>query len=41
MKYLQYAHVACAYVFWDMLQVVGFRPVEACNLVLGNLNGVL
>ena len=40
MKDLQEGHIARAYLFWDMLQVVGFRPVEARNLALGNLNCV-
>lgn len=38
---LEDAHVACADVFGDMLQVVGFGPVEARNLVLGDFNAVL
>ena len=41
MKHLQDAHVARADVFRDVLQVVGFGPVEARNLVLGNLDAVL
>ena len=41
MKDLQDAHVACACVLRNVLQVNRFRPVEARNLVLGNLNAVL
>lgn len=41
MEDLQDTHVACADVFRDVLQVVGFRPVEARNLVLGNLDAML
>ena len=40
MEDLQDRHIACSYIFGDVLEMVGLRPIETSDLVCRNLDSV-